>query len=289
MKRITIMLILFFGLTSSVIHAQTISFLQPQCGTIDNPYYHFENFQCAPHGYGYNLFHNAAIIDFQSQYWGAHNALALSFIDDTTGFFASFSDGGIFHIKKIIADSVWQIGENYGNVYTWFTINRHTVYFASYIGNPPTLYLSKISDAQPNRLFLEENQFLSDTTFYDTIAGGPICEGLDQVDLQFISSPDTVTYTIKFFIDPACTFIPGQPVKHSIIPNPAGDHFSLVPDEGPAEGIIEIYDCFGMLKKTFLTGNSVDRTLYIGDLERGLYFIVVRDKINKEVIKLVKL
>jgi hypothetical protein len=75
----------------------------------------------------------------------------------------------------------------------------------------------------------------------------------------------------------------------ALFPNPATDIVHVCPVQNTNSYCIRILDNLGRTTKTFTVKDHSEQELYIGDLERGIYFILIETDGSRMVHKLIKL
>jgi hypothetical protein len=272
--------------------AQPLGFLQSECGIIVNPHYTYENYQIFPHnGGGYRLYHNGILIHQEEWYESLISAEELKFIDDTTGFLIVM-EGPIssLYVYKIINNSVFFIGDCPGYLFNTFVISRHTIYLASWWIYPPHnfLFITKHSDLKNEKSLLSMDTIVPDTTFHDTILGLPFCQGLNRLDFLYKYSNDTLNYTILFITDTLANVFQQKESVFKIAPNPASNYIRIISPINENFKSILILDNLGRKRKYLISENTSDKVLYIGDLNNGVYFLIIENGYTKRVYKFIK-
>jgi hypothetical protein len=286
-------ILLFLWLLSLVYagYSQTYGFEQQECGIVQNSKYYIENYQFSDHGEGYRLYHNGIIIEQNQGDIHGDFGLELRFIDDTTGFFIStVGDNEFLAVQKVTNNSIISLGTFPNWDYDFFIVDKFTVYFVIYldIPNNPRWRIRRLSDIKKQKL-LTNSIYAIDSTVYDTILGYPLCQNLKELDYRYLSLTDTITFKIKFSGDDTLANI--DPLKKSgivVYPNPAKEFIRI---KNP--GKVNLYslsflDDLGVVRKRVekLRG---EEDVYVGDLPKGMYFVVVESDGRRTVCKVVRM
>lgn len=270
--------------------SQSLGFEQSECSIISNSFYYIDNYQVGTHGSGYRLYHNGIVIAEESSSLGGYTGEELRFIDDTTGFFivldALYSN---FEIYKIIDEAVILIGTVPGIYYDFYIVSRHTLYFASNISPPNTLFISRLSDILPQKYIVYFGSLVSDTTVVDTIVGVPFCPNLNEINYRYKITNDTLIYTILFSVDTLLNSGKEKTSDITIYPNPAKEFIRIKTTQNENQCSIHILDNLGMLRKSIVMNHSGEIEILIGDLNKGIYFIVLDNTKTTKVYKLIKI
>lgn len=275
--------------------SQSLGFEQTECGIITNSSYSFVNFYFPSHGRGYFLLHNGDTIYGEHDTFGGPWGMELRFIDDSSGYFivqwASYPSSFFYHFKiyRIVNNSVTLIGNVPGTYYDFFIVSRHTLYFTATMFNSPPVYLSfsRLSDILPQKDIISSDTLLSDTTVFDTIAGIPFCPGLNEINYRYQIQNNTIIYTIRFSVDTLVNIRNQNNPGITVYPNPAKDYLRIETTENENPFTIQILDNAGIVKKSIIIHLPVKTEIYIGDLIKGIYFIVVDNSKTKKVYKLI--
>jgi hypothetical protein len=268
--------------------SQPIGFAQSECGLISNPNYYYQNYEVPPHGRGYKLYHNGILIDDNENGYHPIDARELKFIDDTTGFFSVYYwEIDRLAVYKILNNSVNFIGYGDGEYFDSFVASRHTIYFAGSGYFFPVL--TRLSDLEEGKVLLNTGEVFPDTTLYDTILGIPLCQELDKLDYLYKHSNDTIIATISLTTCPLLNISPLQESTIRIMPNPASDYIHLFSSAVEISTSIQILDILGRKKKYLTSDNIGEQLFYIGDLDNGVYFLIIENGIQKKVKKFIKI
>jgi hypothetical protein len=292
MKKLFTPLIILIFLSQSNGLTQPIGFAETECGIISNQHYYYENYYYSGHGGGYRLYHNGNLIYEESDIFTPISGRELKFIDDTTGFFVVFDGPGwSMNIYKIINNSVVTMGSCSGNLFHSFVVSRHTIYVSSYLSDSSYdwLYITRLSDLKPQKKLLETNYVVPDTTFYDTIYGLPLCQGLNAINYLYKNFNDTLIYTIQFNTDTLVYLSLINESSHIIAPNPASDIIRILSPSYEKVKSITILDNLGRKRKQIKVDNTIGLEFDIRDLEIGIYFLVVENEITWWICKFVKI
>lgn len=272
--------------------SQPIGWAESECGIFVNPNYHYENYSTLPHGFGYRLYHfNNVIYEQQTTTIGGFTARELKFIDDTTGFMITFaSEIQSLEVRKITNNYVQYIGVCPAYDFDSFVASRYTIYISSFPTPPGSNYLAitRLSDYAPNKLLLNTSVILPDSTINDTVLGIPLCPGLDKLHYLYKNSSDTLIYTIQFVVDPLVSITESKELSITVAPNPASKFIYILPFNYIFQSITIVND-LGIIKKNLFIAEQSKRGVYIGDLENGVYFLILKsNKLNK-IIKFIKI
>jgi hypothetical protein len=282
-------------------YSQSLGFEQSECGIITNSSYSFENYIVPNHGCGYWLYHNGDIIAGQGQnsHYGGWQGMELRFIDDSSGYFivqvVPFSDYDFqFEIYRIIYDTVILLGTVPGYDYDFFIVNRHTLYFSSttYVDLPyyaPILFICRLSDILSQKYIVYSDSLVSDTTVIDTIAGVPICPGLNEINYFYQIPNDTLIYRIQFSVDTIVNIGNKKISRINLYPNPAQEYLNVETSQKENPFTIQILDYTGVIRKSIFIPRTGKTEVYIGDLKNGFFFIVLDNSQTQEVHKLIKI
>ena len=271
-------------------YSQTFGFEQQECGVVQNPNYYFENYLFSEHGEGYRLYHNGVVIEQNEASMFGDYAEELRFIDDTTGFFVAwFGDEQFISVEKIINDSVIPIGDVDSWDYNFFIVDKYTVYFVIHFDNP-MWGIYRVSDKRQQKSL--KNNIIAiarDSTVYDTILGYPLCNNLKELDYQYLNSTDTVTFKIKFSYDDTLANI-RQLKKSGIVvyPNPAKDFIRIKNWENGNPYSLSFLDNLGIERKK-VENLKGDQEVHVGDLAKGVYFVVVESGGVRTMVKVVRI
>ena len=276
-------------------HSQPLGFVQTECGFISNPNYTYENYSNGSHGFGYRVYHNGNIIAYGYNDLGPLVCEELKCIDDTTGFFVIWNPGYyITEVFKIINESVSSMGYAPSMNNEIFIASRHTVYITFYYisssNHYPSkfFYIERLTDILPQKYLVKDTALVSDSIIYDTLIGIPFCSGLNELNYRVKTGSDTLIYTIRLKVD-SLSYIPEQKKSEfNVFPNPARDFIYIKPSENIKHYSIKILNNLGISEKSFISNNSLESKIYIGDLENGVYFIVLENEHIKEVCKFIK-
>jgi hypothetical protein len=74
-----------------------------------------------------------------------------------------------------------------------------------------------------------------------------------------------------------------------IFPNPAIDFIQINYPSNELNNPIQIFDELGIIRKSLIRENVGGSTIYIGDLKKGIYFVVLNNTTLKRVFKLIKI
>ena len=274
--------------------SQPIGFAQSECGIISNPNYNYENYTIFPHGAGgCKLYHNGILIfHMEGAYYDFVFIQELKFIDDTTGFMVVYPEVlGSLYIYKIINNSVISLGNCPAYLFNSFIVNRHTIYISSYANSPGHnyLFITKLSDLKTKKELLNTDTIVQDTIFHDTIFGLPLCQGLYKLDYLYNNSNDTLVYTIQFKTDTLVNISQINESSYLITPNPASDFIHIISSSKNKIKSIIILDNLGRKKKSFKSDNTGEQQFYIGDLDNGVYFLIIENDIEKKGNKFIKI
>jgi hypothetical protein len=286
--------LLFILLCFSQLHglSQPIGFAQLECGIIQNPNYYYQNYDVPPHGRGCRLYHNGNIIYQCEDGYNSFDARELKFIDDTTGFFSIYCwEIDRLAVLKIINNSVLFIGYGDGEYFDSFVASRHTIYIT---GHPQGtgnfyLFLTRLSDLSEGKVLLFAGDIIPDTTLYDTILGIPLCQELNKLDYLYKHSNDTIVATISLTTDPLVYISALQEFTIRIMPNPASAYIHIFSSAIEKRNSIQILDILGRKKKYLKSDNICEQLIYIGDLNNGVYFLIIENGIEKRVTKFIKI
>jgi hypothetical protein len=282
---VTLVIVLLFCKAQAV----TFGFLESECGIIPNPSYYFEN-TTSTHGGGYVLYHNGKRIYSDYNTFGAVYGTELRFIDGTTGFFITTSAGPFDQIFKIIGDSVIYLGITPGTTYSLFILSRHTVYIGSYIDEGTELFfISRLCDLRPKEELIYNETMVRDTTLFDTAIGEPFCTGITELNYRINATTATGLYTIRFTVDTLSSINQTGKPDIEIFPNPAIDFIQINYPSNELNNPIQIFDELGIIRKSLIRENVGGSTIYIGDLKKGIYFVVLNNTTLKRVFKLIKI
>jgi hypothetical protein len=273
--------------------SQPLGFVQSECGIISNPNYFFENYTIFPHnGGGYRLYHNGYLIYEEFYSYSSIVAQELKFIDDTTGFFTVLEGPiGMLYVYKIIDDSVIFLGVCPALFFNSFVVSRHTIYLSSWANSPPHnyLFITKLSDLANEKSLLNMDTIVPDTTFHDTIFGLPFCQGLNRLDYLYKNSSDTLDYTILFRTDTLAKISQQEESGVTIAPNPASNFIRIISPSNENFKSIIILDNLGRNRKYLISDNTSEKVIYIGDLDNGVYFLILENGDTKRVYKFIKI
>ncbi len=284
MKKIFALFSLITIMLNATGQKQSQGFVQSECGIISNPSYYIQSMP-GGHGGGYYLIHNGKTIKQEYEQYGSISASSLKFIDEVTGFYVSTAHGTSQNtVYKIKGDSVIKIGSCAGNEYHLFVLNRHQVYLMAYIYSPKIVFISRCSDIRAAKVLFFDKTMLSDTTCQDTVIGVPLCSGLNELDYLF----KTITYKIVFHVDTISSIQNLSLSRFIIYPNPATDFIRIVSNNAN-HNLVNIFDKLGVLRKSITLMGVSDQSVYIGDLENGLYFIDISDGQTKSIYKIIKI
>lgn len=271
-------------------HSQSLGFIQSECGIIPNPSYGYVNYHSGSHGYGYKLYHNGDLIAEEYNDVGGYWGDELRFIDDTTGFFiVNQSPPGLLKVYKITGNFVIYMGESGGLNYDFFVVSRHTIYIISNVDFTKFLFINRLSDLRPQKYLVIDTSLVSDTTVFDTVQGIALCDGLHELNYHFHTTSDTLIYTIKFKADTLSNIRQLRNSDFIIYPNPARDYIRIKPPKNENHYSIKIFDVPNIIRKSLIIDNDAERGIYIGDLDKGVYFIVIDNANSKWVVKLIKI
>ena len=288
MKKSFTLLFFLVTLFTTIGQSQSLGFVQSECGIISNPHYQVENYQAGSHGWGYTLYHNGVQIAGESNSIGGYSGLDLRFIDDTTGFFVVKEIVYGYAVYKIIGDSVIIMGRSGGYNFDLFVVTRHSVYLTTNAYPQfKILFINRLSDIQEQKRLIYDTTMLTDSSFTDTVLGIPFCSGLDELDYRFNSSMGQINYKIRFHFDSLNSIQFQKPTKFIVFPNPATD-FIRIDTYHASNNIVYILDNLGIIRKSILMNGIDNQPIYIGDLKKGVYFIVINNDQTKVVRKLIK-
>jgi hypothetical protein len=216
----------------------------------------------------------------------------LKFIDDTTGFFIeNDASYGSFTIYKIINDSVVDIGFIPAIFLKTFVVSRHTIYVMTWADNPDYDYffIRRCSDLADEKSLLSMDTIIPDTTFHDTVFGLPLCQGLNRLDCLYKHGNDTMDYVILFKTDTLESIPQHEKSGFTIVPNPASDFIRIITPSNEKFKSIILLDNLGRKRKCLSFENTREKVLYIGDLDIGVYFVILEYEDAKRVQKLIKI
>jgi hypothetical protein len=130
---------------------------------------------------------------------------------------------------------------------------------------------------------------VSDTTVFDTIMGVPFCPDLKEINYRYKITNDTLIYTILFSVDTLQNTGKQNLLDITIFPNPCKEFIKIKTPQNINPYSIHVLDNSGMLRKSILISHPGEMDLYIGDLDNGIYFIVLDNTKTNRVYKLIKI
>jgi hypothetical protein len=291
MKAILFFFNILMLINATTIHAQSLGFIESECGINTNPTYYFENFSYGSHGFGYRLYHNGILIKQEGENPGGCVGEDLRFINDTTGFFIVNYIGGDITVYKTVGDTLTIVGHGWGEYLSFFIVNAWTAYLVSAPSSLPFFicYVSKCSDIQPNKLLINDDSLTSNITVNDSIMGIPLCNYLTQVNYRLKNGNDTLIYTIFLYSSDSVFSIKETSLSElKLAPNPSSEYIHLTTFNQEYLDRVYIYNSLGIKEKSIKANAKTDLMIYIGDLKNGIYFIEVNLGKTNRKIKLIK-
>lgn len=283
MKKRLILLSIFCILLFTSIHAQSLGFAETECGVVANSNYYYENWQSGSHTAGYKLYHNGVIIRSEYSEMYGFSAVDLKFINDTIGYFVVFEAWPKVIVYKIVGDKLTKIGSEIGVYLASYIVNPYTIYIAinlQHISLNTFIRICKYSDIQPAKVLISDTTFIANITENDTIIGSPSCDNLPEINYKHSNGSDTLIYKILLnVIDSSYSIMEKSLTKWKVFPNPADDYIYLKPYIQTNQFSLKLFDNLGILKKseTFMTSDGL--SIYVGELNSGIYFgQIIQDK-----------
>lgn len=291
MKSVSLLILLSLVLFSAKTNAQTLGFIEPECGIIQNPSYHYSNYQMTSHGYACSLYHNGVEIFFAWQDFEGYSGQELKFVNDTTGFFLLHHTYADLIVYKIIGDDVIWLGNGYGYGGSLYIVNPFTVYLASDLSPFVSghFWINKFSDLKPEMELIADTSINMDISVWDTITGKPLCDCLTEINYRYKYGIDTINYKIQLYVvDSAYIVSESQLVECIIYPNPTEDFLRLSVNPSRCCYRLNIYNSVGTLIKS-LAIKPLEEKIYVGDLTKGIYLIEIIGEKTKYFSKMVKM
>ena len=277
----------------SNVHSQSLGFEETECGIVSNSSYYIENYQLGSHGYGYRLHHNGITIYDQYGEYGGYSASYLRFINDSVGFFVVYEVTAQIHVFKIIGNNVTPFGYGSGSCVALFIVNANTAYIAvdySWFVGQEHLFINKCSDIQPQKILIEDLSVTTDVTIMDTIVGMPLCDSLSELNYKYVNGNDTVNYKILFSIIDS-TYSIKEHITHEwkVFPNPTVEYIHLKTNNPSNPYKIKIFNSVGIIQRSMVINSLPEQTIYVGDLEKGMYIIEINQGKMRQYNKIIKI
>jgi len=270
-----------------------LGFEQEQCGLVENHGYTFANVQglCSTHSAVYKIFLDEKLVyEKPCTYLGFYSVIALSFINDTTGFLieGSSSNCGVYKTNDL--GKSWEyLGSGGPDLLAYYVVNEHDVYLITTANNWGAL-ITKASDINGKGTYeyhTEIDIVENEAIINDTIYGDIFCD-IDTLRFKVKEGADTITYNIAFHNEPLPTgsrYLSDS--RFTIYPNPCSDYIYFSPDrfkDKQAKTIIYTMDA--RLVKSYVTNGN---RIYVGDLKTGVYLMEIEigdEKVRRKIVKI---
>jgi hypothetical protein len=222
-------------------------------------------------------------------YLNFYSVDTLVFINDSTGFLIERSANGYGVYKTSDYGSSWTgIGGEGPDLLGFYVVNEHDVYLIT-TANGWGAIITKASDINGKgsfKYYQEVKIIDNEAIINDTIYGDIFCD-IDTLSFKIKKGADTISYKIAFQNEPLPTesqYLPEPEFK--IYPNPCSSYIHF-PQNIPVDIAIEckLYSTDGRLVKS---SKTFDNKMFVGDINRGIYLLVIKigDKeIRKRIVK----
>jgi hypothetical protein len=270
-----------------------LGFEQKQCGLVENHGYTFANEQglCSTHSAVYKIFFNEELVyEKPCIYLGFYSVIALSFINDSTGFLIEGSSGNCGVYKTNDYGKSWDnLGSGGPDFLGYYVVNEHDVYLIT-TANGWGAMITKASAINGKGTYdyhTEIDIVENEAIINDTIYGAIFCE-IDTLSFKVKDGADTITYNIAFHNESLPTgsrYLSDS--RLTLYPNPCSDYIYFAQNRfRNKQAKTAIYTMDGRLVKFYVTSGN---RIYVGDLKTGVYLMEIEigdEKVKRKIIKI---
>ena len=292
MKKMSLNFIFMLFVVKVFSQATFLGFDRKQCGLVENPGYTYSNIQglCSSHSAVYKIFFDGNLVyEKQCSYLNFYSVDTLVFINDSTGFLIERNPYGYAVYKTNDYGRSWTgLGGEGPSLLGFYVVNEHDVYLIT-TANGWGAIITKASDINGKGNFdyyQEVNIIDNEAIINDTIYGDIFCD-IDTLGFKVKKGADTISYKIAFQNEPLPTesrYLSEPQLK--IYPNPCSNYICFTHNLLENVAIeCTLYTIDGRLLKS---SKTFDNRMFVGDINRGIYLLVIKigDKeIKKRIVK----